>query len=971
MDDFIIGAEPLTGPQRFMWAIDRFAGGTHTRSGSFVRTLVLDEQYSFHSILNAYESLLAAHPVLQRRLHLSPAGPSIIPADPADVFLEVVALGEDAAERVGMARRGLRLNLRSSFQLGSTRLFRGALTRLEDGRHVIGFGLHHLIATPLSMPCLTEKFLLELMWDPHRRREPLSRSSGKSPSADSEKDFEYWVGLLSSPPVTTSLNFPTENDHGEPHIPVELEIPVAVREGMRRLGATSKTTEFMQLLTAVHVLAARFADQADVIVGTPALPMTSGAADAVTGTTSILLTRSRHGSNASFLDVLGQIRTQVLDGYGRLEVDFLAVLDRIARTSSHGGVNIPEIPITLSMLPSAPADEHVPRSQVIEGRPAQQVIRIALRPITAGHIRGEIRYNPSRISRARVAFLGQELCDLISKCVASPMQPLEQVLVQSARGADRVRESLRSAPVAPLRFSSICAFRGDVAAITQASRSISFRELDRLSARMSHGLLDLGVSPGDRVAVVVERSIEFVACCVAIMRAGCTSVPIRQTVAGELSEVELAELDAACVVASTARLGHAREIQLRTLVARASGTEWDARTVDDEEAPTLLVTSAATDAGRWTIFVDDVVRVTPASRARASFLLLPLSSYLGSLQMWSALLSGRTLVMPETDERRGVSIPASGNSDREVWLTGAGYKLFAGKLKRRLQDFGSVCVCWDLEAACDPHLGEGSSPMESHYAGLPLSSPFALRRVRRSEGSEGSVLWEPQACQVEVVGRSGSALPPGVVGRLTLQCGREGDAPACLQVSTPVWASRSGGFVSLWGAVRTVERRHGQWINADVVVQQLKGRHEVEHVTADVSVRGVSCDIAFREPVARSRSEVRAWVNSVLPPGYEVDSLIVTDGIGDARSEPRDASDIYVGELLAQVWNIPELDLESINPNLPLMSSGLSLLQLAILLGLIQADGVVTPGVDPSRLTLANLAKMARAAKLDISANPQ
>lgn len=62
--------------------------------------------------------------------------------------------------------------------------------------------------------------------------------------------------------------------------------------------------------------------------------------------------------------------------------------------------------------------------------------------------------------------------------------------------------------------------------VPEQDRLVSFGELDGLSAQMAHQLVELGVEPGDRVAVQVDKSVEALALYLAVLRAGAIYLPL-------------------------------------------------------------------------------------------------------------------------------------------------------------------------------------------------------------------------------------------------------------------------------------------------------------------------------------------------------------------------------------------------------------------------------------------------------------
>jgi len=62
-------------------------------------------------------------------------------------------------------------------------------------------------------------------------------------------------------------------------------------------------------------------------------------------------------------------------------------------------------------------------------------------------------------------------------------------------------------------------------AVEDGDRSITYRELDRLSNKLAHLLIDLGVRRGDRVGFYLDKSVESVAAIYGILKSGAAYVP--------------------------------------------------------------------------------------------------------------------------------------------------------------------------------------------------------------------------------------------------------------------------------------------------------------------------------------------------------------------------------------------------------------------------------------------------------------
>ncbi|MEQ8838421.1 MAG: AMP-binding protein, partial [Lacipirellulaceae bacterium] len=87
---------------------------------------------------------------------------------------------------------------------------------------------------------------------------------------------------------------------------------------------------------------------------------------------------------------------------------------------------------------------------------------------------------------------------------------------------DRLRTVAQKLPDA---VAVACPGHGDVAG-RNSYATCTFRELDRDADALARGLIDLGVTPGMRLALLVKPGIEFVKLVFALLRSGATTVLI-------------------------------------------------------------------------------------------------------------------------------------------------------------------------------------------------------------------------------------------------------------------------------------------------------------------------------------------------------------------------------------------------------------------------------------------------------------
>jgi long-chain acyl-CoA synthetase len=103
-------------------------------------------------------------------------------------------------------------------------------------------------------------------------------------------------------------------------------------------------------------------------------------------------------------------------------------------------------------------------------------------------------------------------------------------------------------------------------AIVQPERSLTFAEFDERCNRVANGLLELGVEPGDRVAVLFSNDFRFLESLFGAMRIRAIAVPMNAKLTDEMKGYVLADSGARALVA-----GGEFAPRLETILARAPG----------------------------------------------------------------------------------------------------------------------------------------------------------------------------------------------------------------------------------------------------------------------------------------------------------------------------------------------------------------------------------------------------------------
>ncbi|HLJ38843.1 MAG TPA: class I adenylate-forming enzyme family protein [Steroidobacteraceae bacterium] len=85
-------------------------------------------------------------------------------------------------------------------------------------------------------------------------------------------------------------------------------------------------------------------------------------------------------------------------------------------------------------------------------------------------------------------------------------------------------------PLLPELIARHGRWRAKRTALIEGSRRLSWAELERDTAQIANGLAALGLATGDRIAILMDNSLEMALVTLAILRSGCVAVPLNVSV---------------------------------------------------------------------------------------------------------------------------------------------------------------------------------------------------------------------------------------------------------------------------------------------------------------------------------------------------------------------------------------------------------------------------------------------------------
>jgi amino acid adenylation domain-containing protein/non-ribosomal peptide synthase protein (TIGR01720 family) len=553
---------PLSFAQNRLWFIDQLQGPSAVYN--IAVALRLSGRPDGDALGAALADVVDRHESLRTLFPAVDGIPQqlVVPADEADLGWQIVDASDWPASELNDA---IAEAARRPFDLATEIPLRARLFRIDDDEHVLVAVVHHIAADGLSITPLLRDMDVAYAgrcagqapgWDPlavqyvdYTLWQRAQFGELQDPESRIGQQLAYWEDALAGMPE--HLDLPTDR----PYPPVAdqrggrvaVEWPPELQARMREVAREHNATSFMVMQAALAVLLSTISANSDVAVGFPIAGRRDPALDELVGFfVNTLVLRSDLAGDPTVAELLAQVRQRSLAAYEHQDVPFEVLVERLNPTRS-----LTHHPLVQVMLAwqnwqdnDSAADLSLGDVQVTPLPVATNTARtdltisLAERWSETGEsagISGGVEFRTDVFDVASVEVLVERLRRVLEVMVADPGRRLSSVGVLDEAECARLdgwgnREMLtRPATAAvsvPGLFAEQVARAAGAVAVSCEGRSLTYGELDEASNRLAHLLVGRGVGPGERVALLFERSVEAVVAIMAVLKTGAGYVPL-------------------------------------------------------------------------------------------------------------------------------------------------------------------------------------------------------------------------------------------------------------------------------------------------------------------------------------------------------------------------------------------------------------------------------------------------------------
>ncbi|MGQ4491199.1 amino acid adenylation domain-containing protein, partial [Streptomyces sp. SAS_281] len=355
------------------------------------------------------------------------------------------------------------------------------------------------------------------------------------------RQTDYWTRTLAGLPE--QIRLPADRRH--PATPsssggrLAIELDAELHAGLVRLGREHGASVYMVLQAALASLLDKLGAGKDIPVGSLIAGRTDQALDDLIGFfVNTLVLRTDTSGDPSFAELLGRVRESALGAYAHQDLPFEQVVEALNPSRSLTRQPLFQVLLALQNVPRTDfALSGLATEPVLVGTPTTMFdlgFHLLERggPGAAEGIVGRVEYSTDLFDPATVEALVARWLRLLAAVVAEPGLPLSRIDVLTAdeRHELLVARNGTARPPAeatlPGLFEERVRATPDAPAVVFEDTVLSYGELNRRANRLAHALIARGVGPEQVVALRLPRSAELVAAVLAVLKTGAAYLPV-------------------------------------------------------------------------------------------------------------------------------------------------------------------------------------------------------------------------------------------------------------------------------------------------------------------------------------------------------------------------------------------------------------------------------------------------------------
>jgi amino acid adenylation domain-containing protein len=535
---------PLSFSQERLWFIDRLEGTIQYHVNTVLRLKgKLDQdaiEYALKTIVNRHEVL--------RTVILETDGEPYQFVKPDNRWQLNVIEGSTYPEDSTLLQEDIKTLIRKPFDLSKDDMMRATLVRINNDDHILVITIHHIASDGWSKSVLVNE--VAALYDSYRNNNPHGLKQIGVQYADYaiwqrqylegevlNQKIEYWKDKLQG---VVPLQLPT--DFIRPAVQstrgakVNFDISKEISLALDQLSKKNGCTVFMTLLAAFKVLLHRYSGQEDICVGTPIANRLQQELEGLIGFfVNTLALRTEVNGEASFNDLLHQVKTTTMEAYQNQEAPFEKVVESVAKGRDMSRNPLFQVMFVLRNTPEIP-DLRLGELEfegVAFGHETSLFDLTFFITETGSGLVCSLEYSTDLYSKQTISRFITHFKVLLSSIIKAPEQAIADLPMLTLEERSQVLLDFNNTETTYRADKSIMdlfeeqvSLNPDKTAVVFEHARLTYYELNERANQLANYLQTKGIKEESLVPVCVSRSLEMIIGVVAILKTGAAYVPV-------------------------------------------------------------------------------------------------------------------------------------------------------------------------------------------------------------------------------------------------------------------------------------------------------------------------------------------------------------------------------------------------------------------------------------------------------------
>lgn len=428
------------------------------------------------------------------------------------------------------------------FDLSKGPLFRINLIKVCNLKYVLFFDFHHIIADGVSEGILMKEFMQlyngEKLNTPKVQYKDFAAWHNERKSlAVMERQKLYWLSeYLDELPV---LELPL--DYRRPRIKrfrgsmISFELNEHQVLCLKEIAKESAATLYMLFMSIFQIFVSKLSGQEDIVVGTPIAGRNHADVDQMIGMfVNTLALRAKPQGEKSFLTFLQEVKQKTVNAFSNQDYQFEDLVEQLAPERDTGRNPLFDIMFMFQNMdiPVMEISELKLKQYDFVTDTAKFDLTLSVQEMD-GKLQLSFEYSTELFKRESIVQFIEYFLQLVKQVIADPTQHISEIELLKEEKKEWLINKCNETVTELVCSNSLIEMFGlqvnktpNRAAVSSGNEELTYYELNKEANKIAKTLKDRGVQRNQLIAIMMNRSINFIVAVFGVLKAGAAYLPI-------------------------------------------------------------------------------------------------------------------------------------------------------------------------------------------------------------------------------------------------------------------------------------------------------------------------------------------------------------------------------------------------------------------------------------------------------------